>query len=264
MVTGASYGLGEEFARQLARRGYDLLLTARSTELLEAVRAGIQAERPGCDVRILPLDLGRYGAPQKLSLWAREQEEGPQGGPVTLLVNNAGFGALGTFDNISLARQRKMVDLNVAAVVELTHLFLAPMKARRQGAIVNLSSTAAFFPVPYFSVYAATKAFVLAFSSALYEEARPFGVHVMAVCPGPTATRFMENAHGTAQQKSVFRAMRLDTAPHVVAAALRALDHGRPWVVPGKMDRLSIFLSRLVPRQTVLYLAARLFRRAGT
>jgi short-subunit dehydrogenase len=260
LVTGASYGLGEEFARQLARRGYDLLLTARSADMLDALRLSIQSSNPDCDVRTLTLDLSRYGATQKLFLWTRQQE----GMTVSLLVNNAGFGALGEFDGISLSRQRQMIDLNISALVELTHLFLAPMKARRQGKILNIASTAAFLPIPYFAVYAATKAFVLSFSNAVYEEARAYGVHVMAVCPGPTATRFLENAQGGTQESTAFRSVRSQSAPEVVAASLRAMDQGRPWVITGKMNRLTAFISHLAPRRVLLRVTAKLFRRANT
>ena len=253
-MTGASYGLGEEYARQLAGRGYDLLLTARSADLLGAVRASILSNHSDCDVRVLPLDLSEQGASQKLFYWAQQQGE-----PVSLLVNNAGFGAIGEFDSIPLERQRQMIDLNVCALVELTHLFLVPMKARRQGVILNIASTAAFVPLAYFAVYAATKAFVLSFSNAVYEEARAYGVHVMAVCPGPTATRFFENA----QANTAFSAVRMQSAQAVVAESLQALDHRKPWMIAGWLNRLSILASRLAPRRVVMRLTAIAFRRAG-
>jgi hypothetical protein len=254
LVTGASYGLGEEYARQLAARGYDLLLTARSADLLESVSASIQASHPGCDVRVLPLDLSERGAPQTLFDWAQQQ-----GQPVSLLINNAGFGAIGEFDRLSLDRQRQMIDLNVSSLVELTHLFLVPMKARRHGAILNIASTAAFVPIAYFAVYGATKAFVLSFSNAVYEEARAYGVHVMAVCPGPTATRFFENAQST----TAFSSVRMQSSQAVVAESLRAMDHSRPWMIAGWINRLSILVSGFLPRRLLMRVIAIAYRRMG-
>lgn len=254
LVTGASYGLGEEYARQLAGRGYDLLLTARSGDLLESVRASIQSANPACEVRVLALDLSERGSSQKIFDWAQQQ-----GKPVSLLVNNAGFGAIGEFASIPLDRQRQMIDLNVGALVELTHLFLVPMKERRSGTILNIASTAAFVPLPYFAVYGATKAFVLSFSNGVFEESRAYGVHVMAVCPGPTATRFFENA----QANTAFSSVRMQSSQAVVAESLRAMDRKLPWVIAGLVNRISILASRLVPRRVVMQVTAAMFRRAG-
>ncbi len=189
LITGASSGIGEVFARELARAGRSLILVARSTDKLESLRAELQSAHPGVEVVVIPLDLSQQNAPAEL--FAGTESRGLY---VDLLMNNAGFGAFEPFAELQLERQLEMLRLNVEALVALTHFFLQPMRARRAGAVINIASTAAFFPGPYFATYAATKAFVLSFSQALFVENRSHGVLVTAVCPGATATNFFEVA----------------------------------------------------------------------
>ncbi|HEY6236260.1 MAG TPA: SDR family oxidoreductase, partial [Candidatus Elarobacter sp.] len=184
LITGASSGIGEAFARALAARGEDLVLVARSAERLEALAAELSAKH-GVRAHVLPADLSDPKAVDALvaELTAR-------GLTVTTLINNAGFGTHGEFASLDAARERDEVIVNVLAPVQLTHALLPAMVARKSGAIVNVGSTASFQPVPYMAVYGATKAFLLSFSEALAEEVRAHGVRVVALCPGQTDTAF--------------------------------------------------------------------------
>ncbi|HEX4951733.1 MAG TPA: SDR family oxidoreductase, partial [Blastocatellia bacterium] len=180
LITGASYGIGEAFAQRLAAGGAHLILTARSLDRLETLAAQLRTQH-GVNVTVIGADLAA-------TTGAREvfEETNRAGLQVDLLINNAGFGALGDFAQLSLPRQLEMIQVNITALVELTHLYLQSMRARRSGAILNVASTASFQAVPYFAVYAATKAFVLSFSESLAEENRSYGIRVMALCPGST------------------------------------------------------------------------------
>jgi len=196
------------------------------------------------------MDLSAPDAPARL--FAEAQQRGLA---VDLLINNAGFGAMGDFAKLDLDRQLNMIDLNVKALVDLTYRFLAPMRERKQGAIINVASTAGFQPVPFMAVYAATKSFVLNFSEALWEENRPYGVTVMALCPGVTETNFFEAAHGHKPPARVAQ-----TPEEVVDAALRGLAHRRSHVVSGWTNYLMIEAERLAPRSLITRMAGRMMR----
>ncbi|MGH9618040.1 MAG: SDR family NAD(P)-dependent oxidoreductase [Acidobacteriaceae bacterium] len=254
LITGASSGIGEEFARQLAARGRSLVLVARSQDRLEHVRAELMSAHMGIDVVAIPLDLTAPGA--SLDLFQRTQSANLD---VDLLINNAGFGAFGEFASIDRQRQLKMIVLNIAALVELAHLYLQPMIARKRGGIVNIASVAGFAPLPYSAIYSATKAFVLSFSQALYEEARQHGVHVMAVNPGSTATNFFQVAG-----KSPFsNPSRIQTASEVVSESLRAFDRRKSSVITGRSNRLLIRLMMFIPRRWITSVVGRVMRRAN-
>lgn len=241
LITGASWGIGEVFARKLAERGHNLLLVARSEDRLVQIcsevgrAANIRAE-------YFAVDLTEPDAPRRVFEEAQKREL-----EIDLLINNAGFGSMGEFAKMEPQRELNMIDLNIRALVELTHLFLLPMRARKSGAIINVASTASFQPVPFMGTYAATKAFVLSFSEALWEENRPYGVKVMALCPGVTETHFFE-ASGI--QRPPGRASQ--TPEEVVEVGLRALARGRASVVSGWMNRLAVLLERGVPRKVIL------------
>ncbi len=259
LITGASSGIGEEFARQLAARGWPLVLVARSEDRLSAVRASITANDPQLDVRVVALDLAVPGAPAEL--FARLRREGA---PVSLLVNNAGFGAFGDFGALDAVRQRRMIDLNVAALVELSHAFLAQADSGRQAgaprpAIVNIASVAGFVPLPYSAVYAATKAFVVSFSLALAEEARPRNVQVLVVNPGSTQTNFFEVAGNTPFSHPA----RMQTSAQVVRESLRALDRGRSMVTTGAPNRLMTQMTRALPKALITRVVAAAMRKSG-
>ena len=252
LVTGASSGIGEAFARALAARGMALLLAARSEERLRTV-AGAVAARHGVRVETVSIDLAERDAPGRLLEIADERGFEPD-----LLVNNAGVGVLAPFTEVPLERQLEMVRLNIEALVALTALYLPRMLARRAGGVINLASTAALQPVPYLAVYAASKAFVLSFSEGLWAETRRHGVRVVAVTPGPVSdTRFGERA----EMRTAFAEFRSIPREEVVAAALDALDRHRPSVVPGLTSSLGARFVGLIPRRLQLLATERIFRR---
>src|SRR5437660_4891094 len=222
LVTGASSGIGEAFARALAGRGDDLVLVARSADRLEALAAELRA-RHGVRAEVIAADLADPAAPDAIAA-----ELAARGLAVDTLINNAGFGTHGEFAAQDAKRERDEVIVNAYAPLALTHALLPGMLARKHGEIVNVASTAAFQPVPYMATYGATKAFLLSFSEALAEEVRAHGVRVVALCPGQTDTAFFTEI-GEAR---VGRARRPE---QLVASALRALRPGRP----GARDRLA-------------------------
>lgn len=258
LITGASYGLGEEFARQLAARGWSLVLTARSADRLDRLREELLAAYPRQDFRSIPIDLSVADVPAKLFA-----ETEAAGLTVTLLINNAGFGAFGEFAGLSRERFRQMIDLNINALVELTHLYLQPMfrrsaEQRRRGSIINIASVAGYTPLPYSAVYAATKAFVRSFSLAIFEEARQHGVRVLVVNPGTTATNFFQ----VAGESPYNHPLRMQTPAQVVTEALAALDQDRRSVVTGTPNRLLVGMLKVIPVACVTMIIGHLMRRS--
>jgi short-subunit dehydrogenase len=250
LVTGASSGIGECFARALAARRRNLVLVARSKAKVEALAnefrtvQGVLAEPIGLDLS-LPAAAAR--------LYERLHERRLK---ISLLVNNAGFGARGNFWELPQERQVEMLRLNIQTLMELTYLLLPPMVAERRGGIINVSSTASFQPVPYTTVYAATKAFVTSFSQGLAEELRPHGVTVVTLCPGGTDTNFFAASQYGRRNFS----FALQPPEEVVEAALKALDRGGGLVIPGLKNKIAVFSQRLAPRSLVVKAAARIFR----
>src|SRR5688572_26221744 len=249
LITGASSGIGEVFARKLAARGRNVLLVARSEDKLITLCNELGRSN-SIRAQYVALDLSKPESPARLF-----EEAAKRGLVVDLLVNNAGFGSMGEFSKLDLTRELNMIDLNIKALVELTHRFLRPMLERKQGAIINVASTAAFQAVPFMATYAATKAFVLSFSEALWEENRPHGIHVMALCPGVTETNFFEAAK---IQKPPLRGVQ--TPEDVVETALRGLSRGKSHIVSGWTNLLMIESERLVPRSFVARMAGRVLR----
>jgi short-subunit dehydrogenase len=197
------------------------------------------------------MDLSEPDAP--LRLFAEAERRGLE---IDFLINNAGFGSMGEFTQLDLERELGMIDLNVRSLVELTQRFLVPMIERKSGSIINVASTAGFQPVPYMATYAATKAFVLSFSEALWEENRPHGVKVMALCPGVTETNFFDAAK---IQKPPARVVQTPEA--VVETALRALARGKSSVISGWSNFMMVESERLVPRTLVLRVAGMALRK---
>jgi len=237
LVTGASSGIGEAFARLLAERGMHLVLAARREERLRELATELSAAH-GVEVAVVAVDLGAPGAAERL--WTEATAGGRE---IDLLINNAGFGLYGRFDEQSLERQAEMVQVNCVVPLELAHPALRAMRARRSGAIINVASTAAFQPIPFFATYAASKAFLLSLSEALWDEARQEGVRVLALCPGTTPTEFQQVA-GTKRNGRMPGTL---TAREVALAALRAMERGKGYVVPGAPNALSARLVRLLP-----------------
>ena len=234
LITGASVGLGADFARQCSARGERLVLVARRREQLETLANALG------NARAVAMDLGQPGAAAALSADLAAHDEHCQ-----VLINNAGFGLWGKFSALDGPRQRAMIDLNCGTLVELTHAVLPGMIARGDGAILNVASTAAFQPGPGMAVYFATKAFVLSFSEALHEEVGKAGVRVTALCPGPTRTEFGEVAgfkgNGAFDKLSA-------KSGDVVALGLKALDKGRAVAIPGIVNKAGAQAHRFLPR----------------
>lgn len=240
LITGASSGIGAAFARKLAKRGRNVLLVARSEDKLIALCNEI-GRASGIRAQYVAMDLTEPDAPRRLF-----EETKKRGLLIDTLINNAGFGSMGDFEQLEREEELEMIDLNVKSLVDLTYMFLGPMRERHQGTIINVASTAAFQAVPFMATYAATKAFVLSFSQALWEENRPHGVHVLALCPGVTDTNFF------AASKIDRPPMRtIQTAEEVVDGALRGMARGKSIVITGWANWLTVEIQRFVPRSLV-------------
>jgi uncharacterized protein len=253
LVTGASSGIGMAFARALRARGERLILVARRRERLERLAAELGGEG---HATMVARDLAEAGAAERLLAELRAR-----GLAVDLLVNSAGMGHTSRFDLQPAELARAMVDLNVRALTELTRAVLPDMVARGRGRIVNVASNAAFQPIPYMAVYAATKAYVVSFTEALATELRGTGVQVQALCPGITATEFLDVAQ-THRGLLVTR-MPMMSAEDVVASSLRGLDRGRLRVIAGLANRILAAVQSFVPRGIVRRVAGELYRPRG-
>jgi short-subunit dehydrogenase len=242
LVTGASRGLGRCFARTLAARKQDLVLVARSGEKLETLARELQAAH-GIRVECIPFDLAQTSAGKLLADELTRREL-----PIDLLVNNAGFGDQGRFLQLSLERQLQGINLQNATVVELTYRLLPAMIERKQGGIITVSSLAGFQPIPFASVYSATKAFLTAFSLALEAEMVRYGVRVVTVCPGRLRVAPEDVASGSERKKFPGGEQSHED---VVNEALRKLDRGGGLVIPGAINKFAAFAERFIPRGKV-------------
>jgi len=249
LITGASTGIGAVFARQFAARGAHLILVARSEDRLRALAAELSAAH-GVTVDVLATDLTRPGAGADLA-----DRVAALGRSVDVLVNNAGFATHGDVAQADPDRLLEQIQLNCTAVVDLTTRFLPAMTTRHRGAIINVASTAGFQPIAHMAVYAASKAFVLSFTEALWSETKPHGVNVIALCPGATDTPFFTVV---AAEEASFGKRR--TPEQAVATALRGLAQGKPSVVDGTTNALLARTQRFLPHRTVLTIAERTVR----
>jgi short-subunit dehydrogenase len=238
LVTGASSGIGREVARELARLGSHLGLVARDRSRLESTAAELARDFGG-RAEVLVADLANPDSPAALGA-----DLAARGIAIDVLVNNAGVGAWGDFAHTSLADERRLVELNVLAYMALTKLVLPGMLARRRGRILNVPSTAAFFPGPHMSAYYASKAFVLSFSQAVASEVSGSGVTVTCLCPGPTRTRFAEG-----QDMRLFHSPLVLDARPVARAGVNGMLAGRRVVVPGAFNWLLEETARISPRR---------------
>jgi short-subunit dehydrogenase len=251
LVTGASSGIGAAYARALRAQGERVVLVARRADRLRSLASELGGEPQAL---VLPLDLAGPGAADAL-----HGEMESRGIAVDCLVNAAGLGHTARFDTQPPEAIRAMLDVNVRALVELTRVFLPGMKGRARGRVVNVASNAAFQPVPYLAVYAATKSFALSFTEGLAEELRGTGVRVQALCPGITATEFLDVAE--AHRGLLVTRMPMMTPDAVVRASLEGLDRGRVRVVAGWPNRaLGFVVQRLVPRSLARRVAGELYR----
>jgi uncharacterized protein len=249
VITGASTGLGREFARLCARDGYDVVLIARSRPQLEALAAEIQQDTSRT-ARVIEKDLSIPDAAREVF-----DELTSAGLNVELLINNAGFGLVGRFWELDEEQQMRMVQLNVGALTHLTRLFLPGFVQRRRGQILNIASTAAFQPGPLMAVYYATKAYVVSFSEAMHNEVRDYGITITALCPGPTKTEFDKRAGGT--NTKLLKGRNVMDANAVSQIGLAAVRAGKPLVIAGRINAVMAFLTRFAPRQFAASMARR-------
>lgn len=251
VITGASSGIGEALAHLFAREQQALVLVARRKDKLEGLAKALNSKY-GVKVHVIALDLQQMGAAAQLM-----NEVSNLKLTVDTLVNNAGFGVSAPFAKSDASQTSGMMQLNMVALTELTHMVLPMMLERGHGRIMNIASVVAFQPCPYFAVYAATKAYVLSFTEALAEEMRGRGILVTAVCPGSTATEF----HDVAHTKGSLLTQIQDTAETVAEEGYKALNNGKSVVVTGLMNKPLPLVNRLVPRKAMTWATSKLMGR---
>lgn len=244
LITGASTGIGAAFARELAARGMNVALVARSEDKLRSL-ADELVQKHGIRAEVLAADLSQPGVAANLY---RETQR--RNLVVDLLVNNAGFSTFGSFENIDASKEQAQIAVNVATLVDMTHAFIPAMLTRGEGAVINVASIAGLIPCPRQAVYGATKAFVISFSEALYAEVRQRGVRVFTLCPGTTATEFFEEIN-------IEKPRNAQTPQQVVNGGLRAFEQGNHLFISGATNKTIPFLLRLLPRTAVINLTDR-------
>lgn len=246
LITGASSGLGAQFAKLAAAEGRSLILSARRSERLEALKQSLIAANKGIEVEVIPADLSAAGGAE--DLWNKASA----GRGIDILVNNAGLGANGYFGDPDLwTRQRDEIAVNVAALSALMNGAIGPMRARGRGRILNIASTAAFMPAPRMAVYHASKAYVLSLSEAVAEELSGSGVTVTTLCPGPVATEFFEQ--GRMENSFLLKITGMADAEAVARAGWAGMKRGRRIVVPGLLNKVFAFVPRLFPRRLITF-----------
>ncbi len=238
IITGASSGIGAEFARQLALRGWDLALIARRTPKLEALAAEIRARHP-VQIEILAADLADPGEIERIA--ARLSQMDAPG----MLVHSAGFGTTGRFVRVEARKHLDMIELHLAAGVRLTHAVLPKMIERKRGALVYVASTGAFVPLPGNVTYCATKAFLVSFTESLEPELMPAGVRVQVLCPGFTHTEFHDTPEYARFNRGSLSPMMWQSSEQVVSASMRGLERGQRVVIPGAVNRTMVGLGAL-------------------
>lgn len=251
LISGASSGLGADFARQLAAMGVNVVLVARREDRLQAVAAEVR-QTYGVQAEVIALDLSQDGAPQVL-----HDRLTAAGRSIDVLINNAGFGLYGRFTELDWAREHEMLQIDITALVHMTRLFAADMVARKSGYILQVSSIGAFTPSPLYASYSAAKSFVLHFSEAINYELRGTGVSVTTTCPGPAETEFLAVA---GQDRTWYQRLSMMKSPDVVRISLNAMLRRKGSIVPGLMNAFSAWSFRLLPRRLSTALAERTMR----
>ncbi|WP_370981143.1 SDR family NAD(P)-dependent oxidoreductase [Agaribacterium sp. ZY112] len=249
LITGASSGIGKEFAIQLAREGANLILTARTHSDLKKLADELESRHTNIWVIAIPADLSESNGARTLF-----EKTSDLGFSVDYLINNAGFGRFCQFPEKDFETYHRMIMLNINSLVELTHLYLPFMRKNNIGGIINVASTASFQPLPYQAVYGASKAFVLSFSEALTGELLDTDLRVMALCPGATESRFMDTANADTSN------MKLARPSEVVSSELKAFSQGRMLKISGTANYLTSLIPRMVSRKTVVKIVSNMFK----
>jgi len=243
LITGASAGIGREFARQLAGRAGSLVLVARRLDRLEALRAELAKKDPKLNVHCRAVDLSQSNQVDELCAWLEREKIA-----VDFLINNAGLGDRGSFATADPQRVREMLAVNIMALTTLTRALLPAMIQKKRGAILNVSSSAGFLPIRNLAVYAASKAYVTSFSDGVRGEVRKAGITVTALCPGPVATEFSKVAErGSGKEQRPSPSLAHVPVEEVARAGLEAIERGKPLVVPGLVMKIAMLLVRLTP-----------------
>jgi len=251
LITGASKGIGRSIAFSLAKRNYNLLLAARSEQALKELKE--ELGKYNVCVEVLVIDLALPGAALKIKEWVEENSF-----EVSVLVNNAGYGLWGNFDELDLSKQMDMIQLNITTLLELSHYILPILKRQKRAYILNVSSTAAYQAVPTMALYSASKSFVLSFTRALRFELRHSPVSVTCICPGPVDTGFAERAGLDALSKM---AQTFNMKPDDVAEiAVKGLLNGESEIIPGFTNFISAFATRLLPKAVIERAAAAIYK----
>ena len=251
LITGASSGIGEAFARRLAAEKHNLFLVARTEDKLRDLCDEL-SRKYGVSLKYFAVDLIEVDS--DLAVFEETEKAGIE---IEWLINNAGFGSMGDFVKLDLERELEMIELNITAVVALTHHYLSKMRDRGSGTIINVSSAAGFQPLPFFATYAATKSFVTSFTEAIAEENRPYGIRVLALCPGTTDTGFFE-ASGI---EDPIKVKGVQTPEQVVDAGLSALERGRTKVVSGWTNYLIASAVNILPNSLITRAAGKPLRK---
>lgn len=252
LVTGASSGIGAEFARQLAAKGYDLVLVARRKDKLDEVAEEVKSKH-GVAAEVIEADLCTKKGVSAVAGRIKQ-------GDIAVLVNNAGFGTQGEFAELPLNREAEMLDVNIGATTQLSHAAAGPMVEKKRGIIINLGSVGSFQPVPHMSVYAATKAYILSFSEGLHEELKPHGVTVTCLCPGVVYTGFQEAAK---MSREKMPGMGILPVEKVVEAALKGAARKKAIVIPGAMNQAAASMTRFAPRFLIRRVSGGMFKNVG-
>lgn len=242
LITGASSGIGKEFARIFAAHHYTLILTARNEERLREIRDELGRSYQEISIEIIPMDLAKPGMPRQLFEEIHKRHQ-----IVNVLINNAGFGLEGPFSESNWPQTDEMIRLNILALTGLIRLVLGPMLANGKGRILNVASTAAFLPGPYMAVYYASKAYVLSLSRALTHELKDKNIIVSALCPGPTKTGFQERAGIGDSGLFSGRFLPVNTAADVARAGFKGLMKGKTVIIPGFLNKAGAWSSRILP-----------------
>ena len=245
LITGASSGIGYEFAKIYAKKGYNLVITARRKNNLDRIKQELESFDTAICVDIIVLDLSKQNSAKELYEVVKQR-----GILIDTLINNAGFGVYGNFIETDIEKEIDMIELNIKSLVVLTKLFLKDMVSRNNGTIINVASTAAFQPGPLMSVYYASKSFVLSFTEAIRNEVRDTNVNISVLCPGPTDTEFEKSA--SLEESSLFTKLKVMKPEKVAIIGYKGINRNKSVIIPGILNNILITFNKIIPRALVI------------
>ena len=251
LITGASSGIGYEFAKIYAKKGYNLVITARRKNNLDRIKQELESFDTAICVDIIVLDLSKQNSAKELYEVVKQR-----GILIDILINNAGFGVYGNFIETDIEKEIDMIELNIKSLVVLTKLFLKDMVSRNNGTIINVASTAAFQPGPLMSVYYASKSFVLSFTEAIRNEVRDTNVNISVLCPGPTDTEFEKSA--SLEESSLFTKLKVMKPEKVAIIGYKGVNRNKSVIIPGILNNILITFNKIIPRALVINIVRKL------